>query len=50
MDLNMRAITLEASEGVGRGLIMLYVYNTSNLDQLITRIQELDGVEQVQRV
>lgn len=50
MDLNMRAITLEASEGVGRGLIMLYVHNLKDLDQLIERIRSLEGVEQVQRV
>ena len=50
MNLNMRAITLEASEGVGRGLIMLYVNNLSDLDQLMERIRAIDGVEQVQRV
>ncbi|MCR4815894.1 MAG: RelA/SpoT family protein [Bacteroidales bacterium] len=50
MNLNMRAITLEASEGVGRGLIMLYVHNLSDLDQLIERLRAIDGVEQVQRV
>ncbi|MBR6331287.1 MAG: bifunctional (p)ppGpp synthetase/guanosine-3',5'-bis(diphosphate) 3'-pyrophosphohydrolase, partial [Bacteroidales bacterium] len=35
MNLNMRAITLETSEGVVHGLIMLYVHNLSRLDQLI---------------
>jgi GTP pyrophosphokinase len=50
MDLNMRAITLEASEGVGRGLIMLYVHTLSDLDTLIARLRAIDGVEQVQRV
>lgn len=50
MDLNMRAITLEASEGVGRGLIMLYVHSLSDLEGLISRIKGIEGVEQVQRV
>ncbi len=50
MDLNMRAITLEASEGVGRGLIMLYVHNISDLDRLMDRLKSIDGVEQVQRI
>ncbi len=50
MNLNMRAITLEASEGVGRGLIMLYVHNLGDLDRLIEQIRSIDGVEQVQRV
>lgn len=50
MDLNMRAITLETSEGVVHGLIMLYVHNLGGLDQLIESIRAIDGVEQVQRV
>ena len=50
MDLNMRAITLETSEGVVHGLIMLYVHNLGSLDQLIKSIRGIDGVEQVQRV
>lgn len=50
MNLNMRAITLETSEGVVHGLIMLYVHNLSRLDQLIESIRAIEGVEQVQRV
>mgnify|MGYP002853120280 FL=1 len=50
MELNMRAITLEASEGIVQGLIMLYVHNLKDLDQLILRIRDLDGVDQIQRV
>lgn len=50
MELNMRAITLETSEGVVQGLIMLYVHNLSDLDHLISSISALEGVEKVQRV
>lgn len=50
MDLNMRAITLEASEGVGRGIIMLYVNNLDGLNNLIKKIQAIDGVEDVRRL
>ncbi len=50
LNLNMRAITLEASEGVARGLIMLYVYNIKDLDQLMQRLRAVEGVESVQRV
>ena len=35
MNLNMRAITLEAVEGIVRGIIMLYVLDLDNLNQLI---------------
>lgn len=50
MDLNMRAITLEASEGVARGIIMLYVSNVSNLNGLIKKLKSIDGVEDVHRI
>ncbi|MCR4829083.1 MAG: HD domain-containing protein [Bacteroidales bacterium] len=50
MDLNIRSITFEASEGVGRGIIMLYVSNLNDLYHLMSRIETIDGVEQVQRI
>lgn len=50
MDLNMRAITLEASEGVGRGIIMLYVNNLDGLNNLMSKIKAIDGVEDVRRL
>ena len=50
MDLNMRAITLEASEGIARGMIMLYVNDVEVLNRLIEKIQSIDGVEEVHRI
>ena len=50
LDLNMRAITLEASEGVCRGIIMLYVNNLDHLTRLIERLRTIDGVEDVRRI
>ena len=50
LDLNMRAITLEASEGVARGMIMLYVNDVENLNGLITKLESIDGVEEVHRI
>ena len=50
LDLNMRAITLEASEGVGRGIIMLYVNNLAGLNRLMKKIKAIDGVEDVRRL
>ncbi|MBQ8702986.1 MAG: bifunctional (p)ppGpp synthetase/guanosine-3',5'-bis(diphosphate) 3'-pyrophosphohydrolase [Bacteroidales bacterium] len=50
LDLNMRAITLEASEGVARGMIMLYVNDVENLNGLITKLELIDGVEEVHRI
>ena len=50
LDLNMRAITLEASEGVGRGIIMLYVNSVDNLNRLIDKLKAIDGIEDVHRI
>ena len=50
LDLNMRAITLEASEGVARGIIMLYVNDVDNLNGLINKLKSIDGVEEVHRI
>ena len=50
MGINMRAITLEASEGVVRGIIMLYINNLDNLNQLIDTLSAIEGVEQVRRI
>ena len=50
LDLNMRAITLEASEGVARGIIMLYVSDVDNLQRLIDKLRSVDGIEDVRRI
>ena len=50
LDLNMRAITLEASEGVARGIIMLYVNNVEGLNGLIAKLKSIDGIEDVRRI
>ncbi len=50
LDLNMRAITLEASEGVAQGIIMLYVNNLDSLKGLIEKLKSIEGVEDVHRI
>jgi GTP pyrophosphokinase len=50
MDLNMRAITLEASEGVVRGIVMLYINSLARLTRLINNLQSIDGIEDVHRI
>ena len=50
MNLNIRAITIEASEGVGRGIVMLYVHDTENIKNLIDQIEKIDGIESVKRI
>lgn len=50
LELNMRAITLEASEGIGRGIIMLYVNDVDSLNNLINKLRSIDGIEDVRRI
>jgi GTP pyrophosphokinase len=50
MDLNMRAITLETSEGVCRGIIMLYINNIDSLNNLIDKLKSIDEIEDVHRI
>ncbi len=50
LSLNMRAITLEASEGVARGIIMLYVDDVDSLNGLIEKLKSIDGIEDVHRI
>ncbi|MBP5677652.1 MAG: bifunctional (p)ppGpp synthetase/guanosine-3',5'-bis(diphosphate) 3'-pyrophosphohydrolase [Bacteroidales bacterium] len=50
MDMNMRAITLEASEGVVRGIVMLYVNNVESLDSLINNLKSIDGIDNAYRI
>ncbi|MBR1516542.1 MAG: bifunctional (p)ppGpp synthetase/guanosine-3',5'-bis(diphosphate) 3'-pyrophosphohydrolase [Bacteroidales bacterium] len=50
MDLYIRAITLEASEGVGRGIIMVYVNDLQVLNDLIEKLRSIDGVGEVKRI
>lgn len=50
MNMNMRAITLEAVEGIVRGMIMLYVLDLDNLNHLLESLENLEGVEEVRRI
>lgn len=50
MNLNMRAITLEAVEGVVRGIIMLYVLNLDNLNNLLKNMSKIDGIQEIRRL
>ena len=50
MNMNMRAITLEAVEGIVRGMIMLYVLDLDSLNHLLESLEHLEGMEEVRRI
>lgn len=49
MNLNMRSISFESSDGVFEGRIMIYVHDTAELEDLIERLTSLDGILEASR-
>lgn len=47
--VNMKSIGFESNDGVFEGKIMLYVYDTEHLDELILKFEQIDGVKSVER-
>jgi GTP pyrophosphokinase len=50
MNVNMRSITIDSQEGIFEGTIMLYVNDTEQLEKLIERLRQLDGILTVTRI
>ena len=49
MRLNINAITIEAKEGIFEGNIRIYVHDKEELDELVSRLYKLPGIEAVER-
>ncbi|HEY6900982.1 MAG TPA: RelA/SpoT family protein, partial [Puia sp.] len=47
--LNINAITIEAKEGIFEGNIRIYVHDKEELDELVTRLKQLSGIQSVVR-
>ncbi len=50
LKLNIKSFNLESEGGMISAKIMLYVYSTENLNNLITRLKKLTDVKQVNRI
>lgn len=50
LNVNIRTINLHGHDGIFEGTIDLYVHNTSDLNNLITNLIKIKGVEAVHRV
>ena len=48
--VNMKSISFESDDGTFEGRIQLYVYDTEQLDDLILRFEQIEGVKQVTRI
>ena len=49
LKLNINAITIEAKEGLFEGNIRIYVHDKEELEELVTRLKKLNGIESVDR-
>jgi len=49
MKFNISAMTIEASEGIFRGNIKIFVHDKDELDELVVRLTALPGIEKVDR-
>jgi GTP pyrophosphokinase len=45
----MRSVSFDSEDGIFEGNIMIYVHDTSELDDLIARLTSLDGILSVER-
>jgi guanosine-3',5'-bis(diphosphate) 3'-pyrophosphohydrolase len=50
MQVNMRAISMETSDGLFTGSVCVLVMNKSHLDDLITKLKNVSGVNSVGRL
>lgn len=50
LNVNMKAISFESNDGVFDGRVTVLVYNTTHLNNLIKRLQDVEGVLTVERV
>ncbi len=49
MKINIAAMTIEAIEGIFHGTIKIFVHDKDELDELVTRLKDLSGIESVER-
>ncbi len=49
LNINMRAISLNASDGIFEGKLQVYVKNTQELDNLVKRLKQIDSIHTIKR-
>jgi GTP pyrophosphokinase len=49
LNVNMKAISFESNDGVFDGRVTVFVYDTDHLNNLITRLRQVEGVLTVER-
>jgi GTP pyrophosphokinase len=47
--INISALSVEAKEGLFEGNIKVFVHDKEELDELVSRLKQLPGIESVER-
>lgn len=50
LDLNIRSLNIETKDNVFKGTIMLYIENVQALNDLMSKLQAIDNLEQIERI
>ncbi len=50
LKMNMRSLSIDSKDGVFEGTIMVYVHDRDELDELCERLEELGGINKVERL
>lgn len=50
LNLNIRSINIQSSEGIFEGSIMIYVNDTNHLKDLMKKLRQIDGVQSIFRM
>lgn len=49
LKINIAGLTIESKEGLFEGTIKVFVHDKEELDELVTRLQSLNGIQKVER-
>ena len=49
-DINMRSVQFETHEGIFEGELFLYIHNTDDLNNLLTRLKKIKGIDNISRI
>ena len=49
-NINMRSVQFETTDGIFKGDLYLYIHNTEDLNNLISQLKKIKGIENVSRI
>jgi GTP pyrophosphokinase len=49
MRINIAALTIESGHGLFQGTIKIFVHDKEELDELVERLKQLNGIQSVDR-